>query len=73
MNSKTFVAPNISCGHCVHTIENEVAGLGGVTYIKADLASKQVVVRWDAPADWDKISTFLDEIGYRPQELLQLN
>lgn len=73
MDSKTVVVPNISCGHCVHTIEDEVGSLGGVTFVKADVASRQVVVRWDAPADWEKISTLLHEIGYPPQELLQIN
>lgn len=66
MQSKTFTVPNISCGHCVRTIEEEVSGLGGVVSVKADQASKQVVVDWDAPADWDKIKTVLDEIGYSP-------
>ena len=25
MENKTFTVPNISCGHCTHTIEMEVA------------------------------------------------
>lgn len=73
MESKTFTAPDISCGHCVRTIEEEVRGLGGVTYVQADVNSRQVSVTWEPPADWEKIRTLLHEIGYPPQELIQLN
>jgi copper chaperone CopZ len=66
MSSKTFVVPNISCGHCTHTIESELSDLAGVTSVKADEATKQVVVAWEAPATWDKIVATLQEINYPP-------
>ena len=68
MTSKTFTAPNISCGHCTRTIETEVGDLAGVTMIKAEADSKQVTVEWDAPANWDEIKDLLVEIGYPPTE-----
>lgn len=40
MSTKTFVVPNISCGHCTRTIENELGDVAGVTAVKADEASK---------------------------------
>ena len=67
MESKTFVVPNISCGHCVHTIQNEVAEVDGVKSVKADQQSKKVTVQWDTPATWDKIEKVLKEINYPPQ------
>jgi copper chaperone CopZ len=73
MSSKTFTVPNISCGHCVHTIESEVAELAGVTSVKADQATKQVTVAWQEPASWDKIQTLLQEINYPPEGLIHIN
>ena len=59
MNTKTFVVPNISCGHCTRTIENEVSDLAGVTSVKAAEDTKEVTVAWDAPATWDEIKALL--------------
>ena len=67
MESKTFVVPNISCGHCVHTIQNEVAEIEGVKTVNADQQTKKVTVQWDTPATWDKIMKVLKEIDYPPQ------
>lgn len=68
MQTKTFTVPNISCSHCTHTIEMEVGELAGVKNVKADEASKQVVVEYDSPATWDEIKALLNEIDYPPQE-----
>ncbi len=70
MSSKTFVVPSISCGHCVNSIQNEVAELGGVKSVVADQASKVVTVTWDAPATWEQIAAALTEMDYAPQELI---
>ena len=68
MDSKTFTVPAISCGHCVMTVQNEVSELEGVVSVKADQDSKQVVVQWDAPANWEKIKNLLVEIEYPAAE-----
>ena len=73
MTSKTFVVPNISCGHCTHTIEMEVSDLAGVTSVKADQESKSVTVEWQDPATWSKIEALLQEINYPPEQLLQIS
>ena len=72
MTSKTFVVPNISCGHCTHTIEMEVGDLAGVTSVKADQESKKVTVEWQGPATWEQIEGLLNEINYPPEQLLQI-
>ena len=65
MASNTFKVPNISCGHCVMTIEREVGELNGVASVKADEASKMVTVEWnEPPASWDSIQDLLEEINY---------
>ena len=73
MTSKTFVVPNISCGHCTHTIEMEVGDLAGVSSVKAEEGSKKVTVEWGDPASWEQIESLLQEINYPPQELIQLS
>jgi len=68
MASKTFRAPNISCDHCVRTIEREVGELPGVRSVKADAASKIVTIEWQEPAtDWETIRSLLVEINYPPE------
>jgi len=67
MTTKTFIVPNISCGHCTRTIETELGELPGVSRVKADAASKQVTVEWDHPAAWENIRALLIEINYPPE------
>ena len=73
MTSKIFTVPNISCGHCTHTIEMEVGELAGVTSVKAVEDSKQVTVEWQEPATWEKIQAALQEINYPPEGLIQIS
>ena len=68
MQTKTFKVPNISCGHCVHTIQNEVSELAGVKSVVAVEATQTVTVDWEEPPlTWDNIKTLLEEINYPPE------
>lgn len=64
MAKVTYTVPNISCGHCVHTIQNELMDLSGVKSVQASEDSKTVVVEFDAPATTELIETTLKEINY---------
>jgi copper ion binding protein len=64
MTKVVYSVPSISCGHCVHTIEQEVSQLAGVSKVKADQGSKQVVVEFDAPATEQTIQSLMAEINY---------
>jgi len=66
MQSKTVTVPNISCGHCTHTVEMELSDITGVNSVKADIDSKQVVVEWGDPATWTQIEAMMVEINYPP-------
>lgn len=69
MATKTFKVPNISCGHCVHTIQEEVRDLPGVTAVSADQQTRMVSVEWNEPEqNWENIRTLLSEINYPPEE-----
>jgi copper chaperone len=67
MESKTFVVPAISCGHCTHTVETELKELAGVQSVNAEVESKEVTVTWTEPATWGQIEGLLKEINYPPQ------
>lgn len=73
MKSKTFTVPNISCGHCTHTIETEVSELAGVNSVKATQDNQQVTIEWDTPATWEQIQATLQEINYPPEGLIQIS
>ena len=64
MEKQTFSIPNISCGHCVMTIKNELSELPGVSAVDGSPEAKTVDVQWDAPATLEKIKATLQEINY---------
>ena len=69
MDSKTVKVPNISCGHCVMTIEREVGELEGVSTVKAEQVSRDVTISWDPQATtWEAIEDLMKEINYAPAE-----
>jgi copper chaperone CopZ len=61
METKTFQAPAIHCGHCTMTIQREVGELAGVTSVKADQNTKMVTCLASSALGQDQR---LDEIGY---------
>lgn len=64
MTTVKFSVPNISCGHCVHAIQTEVADVAGVKSVKADAAAKSVEIVFDTPATEEQIKALLAEINY---------
>ena len=64
MEKQTFSIPNISCGHCVMTIKNELSELAGVAAVDGSPEAKTVDVQWDAPTTLEKIKATLQEINY---------
>ena len=64
MSSKIYNVPNISCGHCVATIERELGEVAGVAGVRASLDTKQVTVDSDDQAVLSRVEEMLKEIGY---------
>ncbi len=64
MEEKTLSIPNITCGHCVMTIKNELGALDGVRSVDGDPSRKSITVTWEAPATLEKIHQTLQEINY---------
>ncbi len=66
METKTLNAPDIHCGHCVMTIQNEVSELKGVKKVVGNKDTRTVTVEWAEPATWEQIQALLTEIDYPP-------
>ncbi len=64
MNTVKYQIPNISCGHCVKTIEMEVGELPGVVSVDANEALKTAEITYQDPANEEKIKSLLAEINY---------
>jgi copper chaperone CopZ len=66
MSTITYYVPNISCGHCVHTIQMELRELEGVAAVEASQATREVTVEYGPPATEESIEVLLTEINYPP-------
>lgn len=64
MTTIKYSVPNISCGHCVNTIQMEVSEVEGVQSVTADQESQVVEITFDNPATEDGIKALLAEINY---------
>ena len=64
MTTVTYSIPNISCGHCVHTIQSELGEMPGIKEVKADEGLKQATIVFDAPATESLIKELLVSINY---------
>ncbi|HMN12605.1 MAG TPA: heavy-metal-associated domain-containing protein [Bellilinea sp.] len=64
MQKVKFNIPNISCGHCVATIKNELCEIEGINNVEGNFQTKQINVEFELPATLDKIVDKLAEINY---------
>ena len=64
MTTVTYNIPNISCGHCVHTIQTEVGDLQGVSSVLANQDDMTATISYEPPATEDQIKALLAEINY---------
>ena len=64
MEKETFSIPNISCGHCVMAIKNELGEMEGVESVEGSPEAKTISIEWQSPATVEKIKETLKEINY---------
>jgi copper chaperone CopZ len=64
MAIETFSIPNISCGHCVMSIKNELNELDGIKTVEGDPENKSITVEFESPATLEQIKETLKEINY---------
>jgi copper chaperone len=61
----TLRVPDVSCEHCVKTIDGALGALPGIEAVSVDLASKTVQFRYQpAQLALGQIEETLDEVGY---------
>ena len=61
---KTFIIPNISCGHCVKTIQNELSEQDAVHRVEGNAEQKKITVEWSSPLTEEEIRNILVTINY---------
>lgn len=65
MPEVTIEAPDISCDHCIGSIEKAVTTLAGVRFIAGDPSKKAVTLDYDpAQSTLDDIAAAMEEEGY---------
>lgn len=69
MGQITLQVPEISCNHCVMTVEETVGELPGVGAVNANESTKQVQVTYDTNrVSLSEIEAALDDAGYPVQK-----
>lgn len=57
--------PDISCEHCVKTINGTLSALPGIEFVNTDIPTKTVQLRYNpAQVSMEQIETSLDDAGY---------
>jgi len=61
----TLNVPDVSCEHCVKTINGALGSLAGVESVSTDIPSKTVHLRYDpTQLSLEKVEAVLDDVGY---------
>jgi len=61
---RRFHVTGMTCSHCEHAIETEIASLPGVCAVNADAAAGTVIVESTHELDVDDVAASVDEAGY---------
>ncbi len=65
MAKATLQAPDISCDHCIMSIEKAVTKLPSVQFVSGDAEGKWVTLEYDpAAVSLDQIAEAMEEEGY---------
>lgn len=69
-NTVHLQAPDISCGHCVKSVQTAVSELSGVESVQASAETKIVDVTFDTDVvNLDQIQAALAEAGYPAMQI----
>jgi copper chaperone CopZ len=61
---RRFHVTGMTCSHCEHAIETEIAALPGVCAVNADAAAGTVIVESTHDLDVADVAAAVDEAGY---------
>jgi copper ion binding protein len=71
MATTRFKVEDMTCQHCVRTIEGAVGELPGVRSVHADPASKLVSLDLDDDADTEAVTRAITDAGYHPKPVAE--
>jgi copper chaperone CopZ len=63
--TRQYVVSGMHCNHCASSVTEEVSSVSGVSEVKVDLDSGQLIVTSDADIPFESIEAAVDEAGYR--------
>jgi len=65
MIETTLSVPDVSCEHCVKTINGALGAVAGIEQVSTDIPSKTVHLKYDAAqVSMETIEEILDDAGY---------
>ena len=64
MTEQTYRVPDVSCGHCVKAITDELTKLTGVTTVDVNIETKMVTVQHDGTVADVALRAGIEEAGY---------
>ncbi len=59
-----YVVSGMHCAHCASSVTEEVSAVTGVTDVKVDLDSGQLIVTSETDIPFQSIEAAVDEAGY---------
>lgn len=67
MPTHRLSVPDMSCGHCVTTVESALEAIQGVDEAKASLETKEVNVQSEEGVTRDDLMAAIRQAGYTPE------
>jgi len=64
MLTQKYNVPDMSCSHCVMTIQKKLKELQGLRKVEANENTKTVVVEVESPNVLKEVEKVMEEIGY---------
>ncbi|MDL9946362.1 heavy metal-associated domain-containing protein [Gordonia sp. ABSL11-1] len=64
MTTTTYTVTGMTCGHCVASVREEVAGISGVVQVDVALDSGAVEITSDRELDRSEVEAAVAEAGY---------
>jgi copper chaperone len=62
--TREYLVSGMHCNHCVSSVTEEVSAVSGVTDVKVDLGSGQLIVISEVEIPFENIEAAVDEAGY---------
>lgn len=64
MTSKEYKVPEMSCMHCVKTIQSAAQKISGIQRVQVSLEDKTLKIEFDSSFNEEKLRETLQEEGY---------